>query len=54
MRKYHLAKDEEKKEEILTDPMEIFHKALQNCKPVLDVTNVKRGGVIYKVFFSII
>ncbi|XP_034242879.1 30S ribosomal protein S7 [Thrips palmi] len=49
VRKYHLAKDEENRKNILTDPREIFHKALQNCKPVLDVTPVKRGGVVYKV-----
>lgn len=49
VRKFHLAKDEEEKEKILTDPLKIFHLALQNCKPVLDVIPVKRGGVMYKV-----
>ncbi|KAE8742720.1 hypothetical protein FOCC_FOCC011752 [Frankliniella occidentalis] len=48
VRKYHLANDSAKLK-IPTNPLEIFHQALQNCKPVLTVTPVKRGGVVYKV-----
>ncbi|KAJ1527265.1 hypothetical protein ONE63_008788 [Megalurothrips usitatus] len=49
IRKFHLEKDVKKQEVILTNPLEIFHKAVENCKPVLDVTPVKKGGVVYKV-----
>lgn len=49
VRKFHLAKSPAEQEKIATDPLQIFHQALNNCKPILDTTPVKRGGVTYKV-----
>ncbi|KAK3930575.1 28S ribosomal protein S7, mitochondrial [Frankliniella fusca] len=51
IRKYHLAKDSSKSK-IPTNPLEIFHQAVENCKPVLTTVSVKRGGVTYKASLS--
>lgn len=51
VRKFHLSKSSAKQDNILTNPLEIFHLAVQNSKPVLDITPVKRGGVTYKVTY---
>ena len=53
VRKFHLAKDSSKQQNILTNPLEIFHLAIENCKPVLEIIPVKRGGVTYKVPIAI-
>ncbi len=47
--KWHKAKSDEEREMIELDPKKIFHKALENCKPLLITQKVKRGGVIYTV-----
>ncbi len=39
---------EENKQLIMTDPMTIFLKALDNCKPLLKIVNVTKGGISYK------
>ena len=31
------------------DPLVIFHKAVENCKPIMGTTTVKRGGKRYHV-----
>jgi len=49
LEKYHKAKSEEVKSNILLDPKVIFHRAVENCKPVLSLTPIKRGGVTYQV-----
>ena len=49
--KYHSAHDEEKVE-IVLNPVTVFHKALENCKPVLTLTKVYKGGVRYNVGIS--
>uniref|UniRef100_A0A3B5KFN6 Mitochondrial ribosomal protein S7 n=1 Tax=Takifugu rubripes TaxID=31033 RepID=A0A3B5KFN6_TAKRU len=41
--KYHKA-SEEKKEEIECNPYTIFHQALDNCKPVVGLASIQRGG----------
>lgn len=40
-------------EEIITDPMEIFKRALENCKPVVITKKIRRGGAIYQVPFPL-
>ncbi|XP_073975339.1 mitochondrial ribosomal protein S7 [Rhodnius prolixus] len=47
--KYNKEIDPEKKSNIELDAMTIFHKAVENCKPVLALTAVKRGGSTYQV-----
>ncbi|KAJ8251661.1 hypothetical protein GJAV_G00223760 [Gymnothorax javanicus] len=46
--KYHKAPDAQKPE-IECNPYAIFHQALENCKPVVGLTNVQRGGKTYQV-----
>lgn len=49
LEKYHNCSDEEEKANIELDPKKIFHKAVINCKPILQLTPIKRGGVRYQV-----
>lgn len=46
--KYHKA-PEGKKEEIECNPYVIFHQALENCKPVVGLATIQRGGKNYQV-----
>ncbi|XP_037544881.1 28S ribosomal protein S7, mitochondrial [Nematolebias whitei] len=46
--KYHKASEGEKAE-IECNPYKIFHQALENCKPVVGLTRVKKGARIYQV-----
>lgn len=48
LERYHLA-DPDEKDSIETDPLKIFHKAVENTRPILMLTPVKRGGVTYQV-----
>ncbi|KAG8173369.1 hypothetical protein JTE90_021766 [Oedothorax gibbosus] len=50
--KYHAAPPEEKAS-IETNPMTIFLTAVENCKPVLTVIPIKKGGITYQVPFPI-
>nr|CAG4646548.1 EOG090X0CZM [Macrothrix elegans] len=47
--KYYNATTDEEKAAIECDPLTIFHKAIENCKPVIQLTPVKRGGATYQV-----
>lgn len=49
--KYHTA-SKDKKAEIELDPRKIFHKTVENCTPVLELTSVKRGGQVYSVIIQ--
>ena len=46
--KYHKA-PQGKKEEIECNPYTIFHQALDNCKPVVGLASVQKGGKYYQV-----
>ncbi|GFY73119.1 28S ribosomal protein S7, mitochondrial [Trichonephila inaurata madagascariensis] len=46
--KYHAASAEEKTS-IELDPKKILIQAIENCKPVLSVTPIKKGGITYQV-----
>lgn len=52
LEKYHKAKNEADKLKIELNPKQVFHKAVLNCKPVLYLTPIKRGGVTYQVCFK--
>ncbi|XP_008286273.1 small ribosomal subunit protein uS7m [Stegastes partitus] len=46
--KYHKA-PEGKKEGIECNPYTIFHQALENCKPVIGLASIQKGGKYYQV-----
>lgn len=46
--RYHLA-DEEEKKSIILDPRVLFKQAIENCRPLLQLTPIKRGGTKYNV-----
>lgn len=48
LERYNLAEPDEK-HKIETNPVNILHKAIENCRPVLQLTPIKRGGVKYQV-----
>lgn len=48
LERYNLAEGEEK-DAIETDPLKIFLKAVENSRPLLNLTPIKRGGVTYQV-----
>ncbi|KAG9343903.1 hypothetical protein JZ751_013290 [Albula glossodonta] len=50
--KYHKAPDDQKAE-IECNPYAIFHQALENCKPVIGLTTIKKGGKNYQVPIAI-
>lgn len=48
LERYNLA-DADEKEKIETDPLKILHLAVENCRPLLQLTPIKRGGSTYQV-----
>jgi len=46
--KYHKAPEEEKSQ-IECDPVKIFYQAIANSKPLLALTPIKRGAIVYQV-----
>lgn len=48
LERYHKSKPEEQ-ESIELDPKVIFHKAVENSTPVLELLKMKRGGQTYQV-----
>jgi small subunit ribosomal protein S7 len=49
LEKYHKATTEFERDTIELDPKKILHQAVDNCKPLLIIQRVKRGGVMYQV-----
>lgn len=49
LEKYHKSTDPTEKAAIEVDPLKIFHSAIENCKPLLQLNSVKRGGQRYQV-----
>lgn len=48
LERYNLA-DPEERAKIELNPVAILHKAIENCRPILILTPVKRGGSKYQV-----
>ena len=46
---YSLSKDEQERSQIELNPLLVFKKAFENCKPVLATKTIKRGGAKYQV-----
>ncbi|XP_076247042.1 mitochondrial ribosomal protein S7 [Calliopsis andreniformis] len=38
-----------KKADIILDPKVIFHKAVENCTPILELQKMRKGGITYQV-----
>lgn len=49
LKKYYKEEDEVARAKIVMNPRDIFRAAIENCKPVLQLTSVKRGGASYQV-----
>lgn len=49
LEKYHKCKTEEEKANIELNPRVVFYRAVENCKPLLQLLGIKRGGVKYQV-----
>jgi small subunit ribosomal protein S7 len=47
--KYHKTTDPREKEQIILNPWQIFHNAVNNAGPVLETMSIKRGGGTYQV-----
>lgn len=52
LERYHKATEEEK-ENIELDPFVIFHKAVDNCLPILHLVPCRKGGITYQVIYCI-
>lgn len=49
LERYNKAATEAEKSQIITNPIDILHLAIENCRPIMNVTPVRRGGVRYQV-----
>lgn len=49
LERYHLAETEEEKAKIELNPRVLLRKAVENSRPLLHLTPIKRGGVRYQV-----
>ncbi|CAG9786176.1 unnamed protein product [Diatraea saccharalis] len=47
--RYHLAQTQEEKNKIELNPKSILYNAVENCKPLLQLSPIKRGGITYQV-----
>lgn len=52
IQRYHKAATDEEKEKIVLDPFVVFHSALSNCTPILQLVSYKKGGITYKVIYD--
>lgn len=53
LQKYKEAKTDEERSQIELNPMVIFHKAIENSKPLFLLFPIQRGGIKYQVPFPI-
>lgn len=49
LERYNLAESDEERAQITTNPVDVFRTAVENCRPLLQLTPIKRGGVKYQV-----
>uniref|UniRef100_A0A2M4AKM8 Small ribosomal subunit protein uS7m n=1 Tax=Anopheles triannulatus TaxID=58253 RepID=A0A2M4AKM8_9DIPT len=49
LERYHLAESDEERAKIELNPRKLLHQAVENCRPLLQLTPIKRGGVRYQV-----
>ena len=48
--KYHKANSDFERETIELDPNKVMQQAVENCKPLLILKKIHRGGVVYQVY----
>ncbi|XP_076644098.1 mitochondrial ribosomal protein S7 [Halictus rubicundus] len=39
----------EHKQFVLLNPIDIFHRAIENCTPMLQLQKIRKGGIVYQV-----
>lgn len=49
LERYHKAKTAEERDEIITDPLRLLKMAIKNCRPLLKLNPIKKGGSTYQV-----
>lgn len=49
VQRYNSAKTDEERAEIETSPLKLLHRAIENARPLLKLTPIKRGGITYQV-----
>jgi len=49
LEKYYQAETQEEKDSIETNPYKVLYTALENARPLLTLTNIRKGAVIYRV-----
>ena len=49
LQRYHKAKTNEEKDNIELDPFVVFHRAIDNCTPILHLIGCRKGGITYQV-----
>lgn len=49
LERYNLSKTDEERESLELNPRMLLHQAIENCRPLMRLVNVKRGGTNYKV-----
>uniref|UniRef100_A0A182MM93 Small ribosomal subunit protein uS7m n=1 Tax=Anopheles culicifacies TaxID=139723 RepID=A0A182MM93_9DIPT len=49
LERYHLSESDEEKAKLELNPRKLLHMAVENCRPMLQLTPIKRGGVRYQV-----
>jgi len=49
LEKYYQAKTQEEKDSIETNPYKILYTAMENARPLLTLTNIRKGAIIYRV-----
>lgn len=49
--RYHKTTTSEAKANIELDPFVIFHQAVDNCIPILQLRSYKKGGITYQVIY---
>jgi len=47
--KFHKANSDFERESIELDPKKVMYQAVENCKPLLILKKIHRGGVVYQV-----
>lgn len=50
--RFNKAETDEERNAIIFDPLIIFHKAIENTKPIMKLLKIKRGGQTYQVCLS--
>ncbi|XP_012221176.1 small ribosomal subunit protein uS7m [Linepithema humile] len=49
LERYHKAKTNEEKDSIELDPFVVFHRAVDNCTPILHLIPCRKGGITYQI-----